>query len=190
MDTVFFKKNYTKEYYEDGQKHKIIVEADITSLGNQHPYFSITADIYYLANNRHWVNYSCGCLHDEISRLFPSLTKFIPWHLVSVDEPLYYIQNSLYWAGLCGWTDGTQGSPPNLEYLKSTCLWEGGDFILRLLVGSDSKKNPINKIKALILTKILESRLVSVQARFLSAMAELFGNEVYTLPETWKKNLR
>jgi hypothetical protein len=120
----------------------------------------------------------------------PRLNKFIQWHLVSIDGPMHYIANSLYWAGLQGWTSGKPDSPPNLENLKSTCNWEGDDRALRLLMGSGKKNNPVNRIKAAILTRILTRRLESVLSRFLSAMADLFGDGVYNLPATWEARVK
>ena len=190
MDTVFFKKNFKKSYTERGESFEITAKADITSLGNQHPYFSLTADIDRVARNGRRTEDSGGCLHDEIARRFPKLAKYIRWHLVSVDEPIHYLANSLYWAGLQGWTDGKSDSPPRLDYLKSTCQWDGGDFILRLLMGRGNKKNPINRIKAAILTAILNKRKAAVMAAFLHDMAELFGREVYDLPAAWESRLR
>lgn len=190
MDTVFFKKNYSRQYTKRGEKYEITAEADITSLGNQHPYFSLTADIVRIAKSGRRVEDSCGCLHDEIKKHFPKLAKYIRWHLVSVDEPVHYLANSLYWAGLQGWTDGKESSPPRLDYLKSTCQWEGDDKILRLLTGRGNKKNIINRIKSAILTRILNNRKAAVMAAFLHDMAELFGQEVYDLPATWEYRLR
>lgn len=188
-DTVFFKKNFTTEYHESGRKYRLVVEADITSLGTQQPYFGITGDLFQIGRNGHghapaWR--AGGCLHDEIEKHFPRLRKYIQWHLTAIDQPMHYIANSLFWAGLQGWTEGKHDSPPNLEYLKSTCNWEGDDRVLKLLSGSGKKNNPINRIKAAILTRILNRRLESVRARFLSAMAELFGDGVYNLPGTWE----
>lgn len=40
-----------------------------------------------------------GCLHEEIARYFPELTRLIKWHLVSSDGPLHYIANTIYHAG-------------------------------------------------------------------------------------------
>lgn len=186
-DTTFFKKNYTREYRENGRKCRIVIEADLTSLGKQHPYFSLTADLYEQnPGNHHWYLQSCGMLHDEIKKHVPSLAKYLPFHLVSVDGPMYYIENSLYWAGLCGWTDGKKDSPPNLEHLKSTCLWEGDDTPLRTLLGKGDKNSTLNKVKAKRLTELLQNRHDSVMARFFDAMAELFGEEVRTLPQIWE----
>ena len=42
---------------------------------------------------------ACGCLHDEIRSHFPELAPFIKWHLMSSDEPMHYVANTLYWLG-------------------------------------------------------------------------------------------
>jgi hypothetical protein len=63
--------------------------------GNGHNSFSITGDIKEKIRGR-WVDSCGGCIHDEIAKHFPELKPFIKWHLVSSDEPMYYLQNTLY----------------------------------------------------------------------------------------------
>ena len=194
MNTVFFKKNFTRAYAERGENYEITAKAKITSLKNQYPYFSLTVDINRVARNGRRVGDSGGCLRDEIKKHFPKLEKYIRWHLVSVDEPKHYIANSLYWAGLQGWTDDKEDSPPRLDYLKSTCKWDddddGDDLPLRLLMGRGDKNSLINRSKAANLTKLLNKRKITVMSTFLRDMAELFGDDVYDLPTTWESRLR
>lgn len=66
--------------------------------GNGHNTFSITGEIYRHERGR-WVEDSFGCLHDDISRVFPELSPFIKWHLVSSNGPMHYPGNALYHAG-------------------------------------------------------------------------------------------
>ena len=40
-----------------------------------------------------------GCLHEDISQVFPELKPLIKWHLTSTDGPLHYIANTCYRAG-------------------------------------------------------------------------------------------
>lgn len=88
---------------------------------NGHNTFSITAEIY--VPGRRDVE-ACGCLHEEVARVFPQLAPFIKWHLVSSDEPMHYVANTLYWLGYSGWCDGKPDSPPNLKHARSTAVWE------------------------------------------------------------------
>lgn len=37
-------------------------------------------------------------MHDEIREHFPELAPFIKWHLMSTDEPLHYVANTVYHA--------------------------------------------------------------------------------------------
>jgi hypothetical protein len=36
---------------------------------------------------------------------------------------MHYVANTLYWLGYSGYCDGEPGSPPNLEYARSTAVW-------------------------------------------------------------------
>ena len=110
--------------------------------GNGHNTFSVTGDFYdtpyrfYDSSYRRgelkvlhqsgrtvWLSSACDCLHDEIRRHLPNLTRFLRWHLCSTDGPLYYLENARYWFGAAGWCDGQTNSPPNLEHFKSTIVY-------------------------------------------------------------------
>ena len=56
--------------------------------------FSITGDV---KRSGRWV--AGGCLHEDISRVFPELKPLIKWHLTSSDGPMHYIANTCYHAG-------------------------------------------------------------------------------------------
>ena len=120
---IYFDNRFVRFYSEDGIEYKITVRAEIKSLFNQTPYFSITAVICEKRRGV-FVEYMGGCLHDGIAKHVPEVKKYICWHLVGLDEPMHYILNSLYWAGLLGWTDSERNSPPNFKYLKDTCKWD------------------------------------------------------------------
>lgn len=65
---------------------------------NGHQTFSITADVYTNESRRRRDVQACGCLHDDIRRVFPELAPLIKWHLVSTDGPMHYIANTAYHA--------------------------------------------------------------------------------------------
>lgn len=69
------------------------------SCRNGHNTFAITADITTDASRRRNDVEACGCLHDDIARVFPELAHLIKWHLTSTDGPLHYAANVLYLAG-------------------------------------------------------------------------------------------
>lgn len=172
-EKIFAQKKFTKNYKQHGKECNIVATAELHSLGGQHAYFSLTAETREAGRLE-----SCGMMHDEIIKHFPKLQSAIKWHLVSTDEPLHYIQNSLYWAGLLGWTDGKKDSPPNYDYLVNTCKWgvldEDSDIDLTAYLGQGDKKDPDNKEKSETLTKILSERLPFVQKEFKIAMLRLF----------------
>lgn len=66
---------------------------------NGHQSFSITADVYTDASRLRRDCQACGCLHDDIARIFPTLAPLIKWHGVNTDGPTHYIANTLYHAG-------------------------------------------------------------------------------------------
>jgi len=89
-----FVKNFRKGFTKDKENCVIIVKAKFDDeCKNGHNTFSLTADIY-----KNEMLDSCGCLHDEIEKHFPELKKYIKWHLVSSEGPLYYIENTMYYA--------------------------------------------------------------------------------------------
>lgn len=59
--------------------------------GNGHNTFSITGTIY-----RDGLDLCGGCIHDEISEQMPELAHLIKWHLMSSDEPMHYLSNTMY----------------------------------------------------------------------------------------------
>jgi hypothetical protein len=63
---------------------------------NGHNSFAITAEVRI--PGRRDVE-ACGCLHEEIAKVFPELAPLIKWHLVSADGPMHYIANTVYLAG-------------------------------------------------------------------------------------------
>lgn len=65
------------------------------SCRNKHNSFAITGDIY--GKNGRFI--AKGCLHKNIAAVFPELVNLIKWHLSSTDGPMYYLANTLYFAG-------------------------------------------------------------------------------------------
>lgn len=66
---------------------------------NGHNTFSITGRIKggHCRFNSYEIDMG-GCIHDEIKKYFPEFAHLIKWHLCSSDEPMYYIENTLYFA--------------------------------------------------------------------------------------------
>jgi len=85
----------------------------ITLEGNQLPQparpagsFSVTGDIYHKATRTRtgYGTRSCGCLHDEALRAFPSLAFLVSMHLsdASTGEPMHGAENGFFHlAGAC-----------------------------------------------------------------------------------------
>lgn len=114
------KKELVKHFKENGRDY--VIKATIRyddQCGNGYNDFAITAEVWtkrqYEANEMGSDKAdceSCGCLHDEVSKHFPELRKFIKWHLTSSKEPMYYLENTMYHA--------QQGK---LDYARSSAIW-------------------------------------------------------------------
>lgn len=93
--------------YSNAYTFAIIVEDDSTPQP-VHPKgsFSVTGDIYHKATRSRGYDgtRSCGCLHDDALRAFPSLSFLVSMHLsdASTGEPMYAEENGFYQlAGAC-----------------------------------------------------------------------------------------
>jgi len=85
------------EYDRNGKQARIYAEIRFDdNCKNGHHTFAITAHVQ-IPGARDWE--ACGCLHDDIVRIFPELARLIPWHLCSADGPMHYEANALYHAG-------------------------------------------------------------------------------------------
>lgn len=62
---------------------------------NGHNTFSMTAEVRRPGGRD---CEACGCMHEDIARVFPELVPLIRWHLVSTDGPMHYIANTVYHA--------------------------------------------------------------------------------------------
>ncbi len=115
MSKIIAGKEWVKVYFEEGQKYRITVRAQLIHLeGNSKPYFSITGDIERLAKNGRKVFESGGCIHEEVLRHFPHLKPLVDIHLSDDDGvPMHAYSNAGYWAGF------TKYQERNLERLAS-----------------------------------------------------------------------
>lgn len=78
----------------DGGHGKLVIKIRYDDkCGNGHNSFSITADMY-----RDELEYSGGCIHDDIREFAPEYAHLIKWHLMSSDEPMHYVANTMYHA--------------------------------------------------------------------------------------------
>ena len=94
-------KEWNKMFYEDGQKYRIQVRAELVHRdGNSNAYFSITGDIIRHAKNGRKVLEAGGCIHEDIIKHFPQLQLLVDIHLAD-DEgvPMHAYANAAYWAG-------------------------------------------------------------------------------------------
>lgn len=89
---------------------------------NGHNSFAITGDIRSSRGEE-----AGGCVHDEITEVFPELVHLIRWHLCSTDGPMHYVANTVYHARQHGanraWVYFTGSSDPmNIGETKERCV--------------------------------------------------------------------
>ena len=83
----------------DGHKVDMITKLRYDdNCNNGHNSFSITAAIYKAGCRNDYNMIMCGCCHDEIKKIAPELNKYIKYHLMNSDSPMYYIDNTIYHA--------------------------------------------------------------------------------------------
>lgn len=90
--------NYTLK----GNGLKIKVHISLTQLGNQKPYFSVTADVYEYTGRPGRPRFlACGCCHKYIQQVTDKFNDVISLHLADEDgTPMHAVTNSKYWLGL------------------------------------------------------------------------------------------
>ncbi len=81
--------------------------------GNGHNTFAITGHVTE-PGKRDW---ACGgCIHEEIAAAFPELAPLIKWHMCSSDGPMYYVANTVYFAGDKDHNGQRKGEPSRYSY--------------------------------------------------------------------------
>ena len=91
-------KEFQKQIEYDEQNCVMIVEIRYDDeCGNGHNTFAITGTIKRLDRGRYHT-ICAGCIHDEIEKYFPEFKHLIKWHLCNSDAPMYYLENTLYYA--------------------------------------------------------------------------------------------
>jgi hypothetical protein len=86
--------------------------------GNHNPYFSITyEEISPYRRNDPIV--ACGYSDEMFANIAPELAYLSKWHLSSVDGPMHYEANSLFWHD---WAKGEQAGLAKPEHSPKTCL--------------------------------------------------------------------
>jgi hypothetical protein len=68
-------------------------------IGDQAPYWSVTAEISSRLKFTDRAFIAGGCLHDDVRVYFPELVHTLRWHLSSSGVPLHYLENARYWHG-------------------------------------------------------------------------------------------
>ena len=174
---IYHQKDMGRQFRENKKTYNIIANFEISQIGDQSPYFSVTAEIWEKDHSKEKTG-SFGCQHEEVIKNFPDYEKFIKWHLTSLEQPMHYLANSLYWAGFQGYCNGNKNDPPNLEHLKSTCIFgalqSDNDFDIEYYLFNSNDDKDTNTEKKGILTNWLNDRLPALMNQFYVEMKELF----------------
>ena len=108
------KKVFTKFINYEGISCKMNVTVRYDDeCGNGHNTFSITGSIRELGK-AHGFEMG-GCIHDEIKKYFPELAHLTKWHLCGSQEPMCYIENTLYHASDSNSSKYKAGEPNRWE---------------------------------------------------------------------------
>ena len=132
--------------------------------GNGYNTFSITAEVTTPESRRRCATETGGCMHDEVAAALPELAPLLKWHLVSTDGPLNYVENTMYWLGHRGYTNGKPGDPPNLAHARKSAVWPDmpeGYLITGTVVSNKA------------IEEVLAERLSALLAEFRSAVESL-----------------
>lgn len=137
-------------------------------MGNGHNTFSITASLY----DKFGCEDGGGMCHEEVVAAFPELAPLVKYHLVSTDEPMHYLANTLYWLGYeQRWVDGKQGSPPNLDYARKSAVWP--DMPEELVCSAPKDDAGAVELQRHHVTTILNDRLATLQNEFRAAVESI-----------------
>jgi hypothetical protein len=173
----WYKEKMVQVKAKAGEVSSMSAKAEITQHGHQDPYFSLTGTASHVGGGD-----SFGCLHDLISEHFPELAPYVKWHLASITQPMYYLENGLYHL-----------ETGHIDYFKSTVVWgtvesdkdhEGllQDIEKQLkdaeTIETEKVKKRMMKEQADRIKPYLIERLPALMKHFREDMEELFGDQI------------
>ncbi len=148
--TKYQKKTVSKLFTENKVQKRITVELRYDDeCNNGHNSFTLTTEIRQ-KDRRIRDCEAYGCIHDEISKHFPELQKYIKWHLCSSEGPLHYIANTLWHA--------RDSESRNLDAARRCAIWPEA---------TDDELTSQN------LRELLDARLPKLLEEFQADMQEL-----------------
>lgn len=101
MNTNGISYKESKTYVENGVTYMIFVNILLDDeCNNGVCSWSVTGNMFERRKNGRFAFHSGGCIHDEITRHFPSLSKFVSLHMCDCyGAPLYAVENGFYLIG-------------------------------------------------------------------------------------------
>lgn len=84
-----------------GKRRRININIQLTQLGEQKPYFSITANVYEATGKRGRPTLLCsGSCHEQIQAITSHFDDVIALHLSDINGvPMHAVANGAYWMG-------------------------------------------------------------------------------------------
>src|SRR4030042_4725393 len=113
---------------------------------NENPSFGITGEGMPINGNLNSPGSFCGCCHEMIEKFNPEIAPLIKWHLCfMVEGPMHYVDNALYFLGLCEYKDAY-----NLDvfkkHIKYGTVEDDENQLTQLLYYLNSGKNAVRQI--------------------------------------------
>lgn len=169
-ELVFGEKVVTKIIGDE----RVTIELKLYSLGGrQDAYFSVSGEVRSKYARRDSDPWACGQVQDRYARHFAEVRRYNKWHLTSVDGPMHYKANALYWfdkylAGGDRDRYSNHSAEECLRFAASTAVWGAleGETLDELAELSRAK-----------FAEALDERLPRLMAKFYADMAELFGED-------------
>lgn len=150
--TEYQKETFTKNINYEGE----LCEMSVTiryddKCGNGHNTFSITGTIKELNSIRRNSTICCGCIHEEIKKYFPEFAHLIKWHLCNSDMPLYYIDDTLYYASNSKSSKYKVGEPNRwgkvLKFNRSFITYKFSKDFLSFLENNNNNNLPFEVVE-------------------------------------------
>ena len=90
--------------YSRSKGYRVDITIQLTVIGKQEPYFSITGEVYSFGKKGRPRLLSCGCVHDYIQALTNKYDDIIALHLSNKSGiPMYAVENGFYWLEQKNW---------------------------------------------------------------------------------------
>jgi hypothetical protein len=153
--------------------NRVVITLELHQIGNQAPYFAATFKEFYKNAYGRWELGSCGAGVDRYAELFPLYAPVFRWHLTSVDEPLHYAANALYWfKGYKG--EGGRFAP---KEPSEQCFMYALDTVCYDMIDEEYTRAEVATLSVDEFASWIERRREPLMMAFRGFMISLFGED-------------